>query len=103
MSLPLFAPWILLAAAPPFEATLVISEHRLVPSHLEVPAGRKIELKVTNQQSVVAEIESYALNREKVIRPGKTVTLYVGPLEPGSYDLFDDDQADTASGTLEVR
>jgi hypothetical protein len=37
-----------------------------------------------------AEFESQALRREKVIPPGATATVYIGPLQPGRYEFFDD-------------
>jgi hypothetical protein len=55
-----------------------------------VPAGTKIELAITNEQKIAAEFESQALRREKVIPPGATGTVYVGPLQPGRYEFFDD-------------
>jgi hypothetical protein len=30
------------------------------------------------------------MRREKVIPPGGSVSLYIGPLNPGRYDFFDD-------------
>ena len=55
-----------------------------------MPAGTKIELSITNEQKMAAEFESHALHREKVIPPGATRTVYVGPLQPGRYEFFDD-------------
>ena len=75
-------------------ASLTIRNHKFEPSTLTVKAGVKIRLSVTNAGTAPAEFESSELNREKVIAPGSTVTIYVGPLEPGSYPFFDDfDQA----------
>jgi plastocyanin len=71
-------------------ATLVVRDHRFEPAELTVPAGQKIELQVTNADSTPAEFESGELRREKLLPPGKTVTIYVGPLRPGQYEFFDD-------------
>ena len=57
-----------------------------------MPAGTKIELSIKNEQQRAAEFESHALRREKVIPPGATGTVYVGPLQPGRYEFFDDFQ-----------
>jgi Cupredoxin-like domain len=47
----------------------------------------------------IPEFESYELNREEKIKPGDTISVFVGPLDAGSYPLFDDYNPD-AKGTL---
>ena len=77
-------------------ASLTIRNHHFEPKTIAVKAGVKVALSVTNTGTEPAEFESPELNREKVIPPGATVTIYIGPLEPGSYPFFDDfDQANT--------
>ena len=71
-------------------AALTINNHRFEPATLNVKAGVKVKITVRNAQNEAAEFESAELNREKVIPPGTTATVYVGPLEPGSYAFFDD-------------
>ena len=76
--------------------SLTIRNHHFEPRTITVKAGVKVAISVTNAGTEPAEFESSELNREKVIPPGKTVTIYVGPLEPGTYPFFDDfDQANT--------
>lgn len=70
--------------------SITIRNHHFEPSTLTVKAGTKIKLTVTNAQSEAAEFESAELNREKVVPPGSSVSVYIGPLEPGSYGFFDD-------------
>jgi plastocyanin len=74
------------------EAThfLTILDDRFEPSTLNVKAGVKVKLRVKNARKVAAEFESAQLNREKVAPPGQTVTVYIGPLVPGTYPFFDD-------------
>ena len=72
------------------KASIVIRDDGFVPAELQVPAGTKIELSIKNEQKSAAEFESQALRREKVIPPGATGTVYVGPLQPGRYEFFDD-------------
>ncbi|HKS89118.1 MAG TPA: cupredoxin domain-containing protein, partial [Stellaceae bacterium] len=50
----------------------------------------KVELVVRNEQAIPAEFESTSLHREKVVTPGGSVSVYVGPLGPGRYEFFDD-------------
>ena len=77
-------------------ASITIRNHHFQPSTISVKAGVKVQLSVTNAGKDPAEFESSELNREKVIPPGATVTIYVGPLAPGTYPFFDDfDQANT--------
>lgn len=84
------------ARAQDASALITIQNHKFSPSTISVKAGVKVSLLVTNAGSEPAEFESAELNREKVIPPGKTVTIYVGPLAPGTYPFFDDfDQANS--------
>lgn len=75
---------------------LTINNHKFEPRTITVKAGVKIALSITNAGKDRAEFESAELNRERVIAPGATIIVYVGPLEPGTYPFFDDfDQANT--------
>jgi hypothetical protein len=72
------------------KVSIAIRDNGFTPAEVPVPAGIKIELSITNEQKIAAEFESQALRREKVIPPGATGTVYVGPLQPGRYEFFDD-------------
>jgi uncharacterized cupredoxin-like copper-binding protein len=72
------------------KVSLAIRDDGFAPAEIEVPAGKKIELAIKNEQKSAAEFESHALRREKVIPPGATATIYVGPLQPGRYEFFDE-------------
>jgi hypothetical protein len=67
-----------------------IKDHQFVPSEVPTPAGVKVELVIKNEQSVNAEFESTILHREKIVPPGGQVSVFVGPLDPGTYEFFDD-------------
>lgn len=43
-----------------------------------------------NEDSTASEFESIELHREKVVAPGREISVYVGPLPPGRYEFFDD-------------
>lgn len=77
-----------LAESPSYSLTL--RDHAFEPDELTVPAGKKIKLEVRNAGKMVAEFESYDLNREKIIAGGGSVVIFIGPLKPGSYRFFDD-------------
>jgi cupredoxin-like protein len=74
--------------APPL--SLVIRDHQFVPAELSLPAGVKSEVVIRNEQAVPAEFESSSLHREKVVPPGGTASVFVGPLNAGRYEFFDD-------------
>ena len=84
------------------EFTIVIESHRFVPAELRVPAGQKIRLVIENRDPTPEEFESHELNREKIIPGGGSVTILVGPLEPGEYPFFGEFNEDTAKGVLVV-
>jgi len=75
--------------------TLTINGHTFEPLEFTIPAGKKVMLTVKNLNPTPSEFESSDLNREKLVVGGGTVTLFVGPLRPGSYEFFDDFNADT--------
>jgi hypothetical protein len=54
------------------------------------PAGVKVELILRNEQATPIEFESTSLHREKVVAPGASASIFIGPLKPGRYDFFDD-------------
>ena len=80
--------------------TIVIKDHHFDPSQLTIPAGQKIKLTIDNQDPTAEEIESYALNREKVVAGSKQIIIYLGPLRPGSYKYFGDANPKTAQGII---
>lgn len=72
------------------EFRLVLQNHAFEPATLKVPAGVKFKVLVTNRNPVPSEFESSDFNREKIVLPGSTITVFVGPLKRGSYKFFDD-------------
>jgi plastocyanin len=90
----------LAARAAESEVRLLIKDHRFTPAEVSVPAGQKLRLRVENQDATAEEFESYALNREKIVPPGGTVVLFIGPLKPGRYEFFGDFHPQTARGWL---
>jgi hypothetical protein len=94
----------LLAAGSPARAddlpTLVFRNHRFEPARIDVPAHTKFKLMVKNTDDTADEFESTDLNREKLVAPGQTITVFLGPLDPGEYKFFGDFHQDTAQGVL---
>jgi hypothetical protein len=74
------------------DSSLVLSlrNKQFEPKELALPQGVKVKLVVRNLDDLPAEFESYDLSREVVVAGHSEVTIYVGPLEPGSYQFFND-------------
>ncbi|MGH7030680.1 MAG: cupredoxin domain-containing protein [Stellaceae bacterium] len=69
---------------------IALQNNQFVPSEVQIPAGTKIKLVVSNDNQTPSEFESHQFHREKIVPPGQQVTVFVGPLDPGSYEFFDD-------------
>ena len=82
-----------LADDPSYPITL--KNNQLVPSEVQIPAGVKVKLVVRNDNPTPSEFESTEFHREKVVAPGQEITVFVGPLDPGSYEFFDDFHPET--------
>jgi hypothetical protein len=98
----------LLIAAPAMAAdmqtiTLSVKDQSFVPQNLSVPAGQKVKLVITNQDKSPVEFESYELSREKVIPAEGQATLFIGPLDAGTYKFFDDFHREKTMGTITVK
>jgi plastocyanin len=83
--------------------TLTIKDHKFQPTEIEIPAGKKIELLVKNEDPTPEEFESTELKREKVVPGGQQITVYIGPLKPGRYEFFGDFNPTTARGHIVVK
>lgn len=70
--------------------TLTIKDHRFSPADLSVPANTRVKLTIKNLDATPAEFESRQFKAEKLIPAGREATLTIGPLNPGSYEYFDD-------------
>lgn len=80
--------------------SLTIKDHRFDPEELQVPAGVKLKLLVKNLDGTPEEFESHTLHREKVVPGGGEITVFIGPLDPGTYDFFGDFNPTTAQGRI---
>ncbi|MGD0433241.1 MAG: cupredoxin domain-containing protein [Acetobacteraceae bacterium] len=79
---------------------LEFRQHRFIPNRITVPANVKFRLMVKNSDDTADEFESVDLNREKLVAPGQTITVFLGPLSPGEYKFFGDFHQDTAQGVM---
>lgn len=82
---------------------LTAKDGRFLPEQIDIPVGLKIRLVVKNEGSGPEEFESSALNREKLIMPGKSAEIFIGPLKPGAYEFYGEFHPQTARGRIVAR
>lgn len=54
----------------------------------DLPSAIAHKIKICNEDNVAVEFESHDLHREKVIKPGKSITTSIGPLEKDKIYKF---------------
>lgn len=91
------ASWPARAADP---VTLRLKDHQFTPRDITVPAGERLRIAVENADDTPAEFESSDLRVEKIVTAGGHITVFIGPLKPGTYKFFDDYHPDVATGTV---
>jgi plastocyanin len=79
---------------------ITIKDHQFAPRELTVPAGQKVKIVVRNEDATAAEFESSDLNREKRVGANSEIFVFVGPLESGRYNYFDDFHRSTTTGVI---
>ncbi|MBI5745934.1 MAG: cupredoxin domain-containing protein [Nitrospirae bacterium] len=84
------------------EIKIIIKDGKFDPQEIKVKAGIKIKLIVINSDKSAAEFESVDLDREKVVRPGQSITILLSKLDPGSYEFFDHFHPKTPHGKIIV-
>ena len=88
------------AAARADDYVLTIKDHRFIPTEIKIPANKRVQITVVNEDPTPEEFESHEMKVEKVI-PGKSKgVVRVGPLKPGRYPFFGEFHEATAKGTL---
>ncbi len=82
--------------------SISVKNHRFQPAQIQAPARVPIELHVKNLDPTPMEFESVSLRVEKVVAGNSEGIIRLRPLEPGSYNYFDDFNQQT-NGTLVVK
>jgi len=77
---------------------LVARDGVFTPALIEVPAGKRVCLEVTNEGKTPVEFESRDLKQEKVIPPGGKATFTINAMKPGEYRFFDEFHEKTGQG-----
>lgn len=79
---------------------LIARDGRFYPDTIQVPAGRRFKLVITNEGPGPEEFESVELKKEKVLAAGATSFLVFAPLKPGAYPFFGEFHPNTAKGRI---
>ena len=69
---------------------LRVENGQFQPNNLSVKSSAPFKIRITNADKSPIEFESFSLNREREVAPGKSVTVYLPALAPGTYEFFDD-------------
>lgn len=70
------------------------------PLTIEVPAGKRFKIEVSNDGKSPMEFESKDLKQEKVIAAGAKSSIVINALKPGSYTFFDEHHMDAPKGRI---
>jgi plastocyanin domain-containing protein len=82
------------------DVTITIKNHRFTPAEVKVPANKRVQITVVNDDPTLEEFESHEMKVEKVI-PGKSKgVVRIGPLAPGRYPFFGEFNQATAKGVV---
>jgi hypothetical protein len=81
---------------------LALKGHHFMPAELTAPAGKSIEIEITNLDSTESEFESKTLRFEEVVAGNGKATIKVKALAPGRYRFYDDYYKETTQGWLVV-
>ena len=98
---------LLFAVAPLAAAADELPVYRLVardgvfePLTIEVPAGKRFKMEISNQGKGPMEFESKDLKQEKVLASGAKSSVVVNALKPGTYVFFDEYHMDAPKGRI---
>lgn len=72
------------------ELVITVKDSQFSPVELTIPVNQKVKITVKNLDSKPAEFESYSLHREKIISANSDAIIFVGPVDAGEYEYFND-------------
>ena len=70
------------------------------PLRIEVPAGKRFKIELSNDGKGPMEFESKDLKQEKVLAAGAKSSIVVNALKPGTYTFFDEYHMDAPKGQI---
>ena len=94
------APAVALAADEMPVYKLIAKDGVFEPATIEVAAGKKFRIELSNEGSGPMEFESKDLKQEKVLAKGAKSSVVINALKPGTYSFFDDYKPDAPKGKI---
>lgn len=82
---------------------VLAKDGKFSPTEIEMTTQERIILVINNQGSDAEEFESIPLHKEKIVLPGRSISLKIGPLPKGVYHFFGDFHPETAQGNITVK
>ena len=70
------------------------------PTTIEVPAGKRFKIEISNEGKGPIEFESRDLKQEKVLAAGAKSSVVINGLKPGTYVFFDDYHPEQSKGRI---
>jgi plastocyanin len=79
---------------------LVAKDGIFEPATIEVPAGKRFKIEISNEGKSPMEFESKDLKQEKVLAKGAKSSVVINALKPGTYVFFDEYHPDAPKGKI---
>ncbi len=79
---------------------LVARDGAFEPTKIEVPAGKRFKIEISNEGKGPIEFESRDLKQEKVLAAGAKSSVVINGLKPGTYVFFDDYHPQAPKGQI---
>lgn len=95
----LFVP-LALAADEMLVVKLSAKDGKFEPLMIEVPAGKRFKIEISNDGKGPMEFESKDLKQEKVLAAGAKSSVVINPLKPGTYTFFDEYHMEAPKGQI---
>jgi hypothetical protein len=80
--------------------TVTIKDHKFTPTEIRVPANKRVEITVINDDATPEEFESKTMKVEKVILGKSKGVVRIGPLKAGRYPFVGEFHESTAKGVV---
>jgi len=88
------------AADTPAEISLMLDKHRFSPEEIQVKANVAFVLVITNKDNEDEDFEMASLRIDKTIPAGKTLSVKMPALKPGTYEFIGEFHDKTAKGRI---
>ena len=79
---------------------LTARDGKFEPLTIEVPAGKRFKIEISNDGKGPREFESKDLKQEKVLAAGAKSSVVINALKPGTYTFFDEYHMDAPKGRI---